>query len=377
MVLGYLAVMSDFRAFNRSLGVLALLAACGVSATAKAQSDEQRAAARSLATEGITAFNEGRFKDSADLFARAESLLHAPPHLLYLARSYAKLGQVVRARETYMRIVKEQLPSNAPPQFRDAQEKAQEELRGVEPRIAKLTVQVNGGADAKDLQVTIDGRPLPAVMIGLPQPVDPGEHRVEGIATGKRAKPQTVTLRDGERSSITLQLESDPNAVAPTPVAQPGEGTPGAEGQTGPTAARPVNVGTPPPPVAPEAVRSSGPRSYAVGGIGIGTGLIGAGAVVFGVISLSDSSSKRNEADKACNPGPDGKCAANTRALVDKLDADANSARTRGFVGLVAGGVLVAGGITMVVYGFGSSETRTGRLTPIIGPRYLGVRGTF
>jgi hypothetical protein len=311
------------------------------------------------------------------MFARAESLVHAPTHLLYLARSYSKINQLVRARETYMRIIKEQLPSSAPPQFRDAQTAAQEELRSVEPRIAKLTIQVNGAADAKDLVVSIDGKPVPAVMIGVPQPVDPGEHRIEGVATGKRAKAQSVALRDGERSSVALQMENDATAVAPPP---PPPTTPG-----GAPASEPSHVTTAPPdgpptsstpPPAAESAASGGPRSYALGGVGIAAGLIGAGSVVFGVVSLSDSSNKRNQADAACNLGPTGKCQG-SQAEVNKLDSDADSARTRGIVGLVAGGVFVAGGVTMVIYGFGKSDTRTGSLTPIVGPSYLGLRGRF
>src|SRR5262245_168260 len=88
---------------------------------AAAQTDEQRAAARAVATEGAAAFNQGRFKDAVDLFTRAEALVHAPPHLLFLARAHAKLGQFVKAREAYMKILKEQLTANAPPAFRNAQ----------------------------------------------------------------------------------------------------------------------------------------------------------------------------------------------------------------------------------------------------------------
>lgn len=187
--------MTKFAVPTRSLGALAvLLVGLSEAGPVAAQTDEQRASARALATEGAAAFNEGRFKESADLFARAESVMHAPPHLLFLARSYAKNGQVVKARETYIKIVKEQLPPSAPQAFRDAQTSAQDELRTVEPKIAKLTIQLTGAEDAKDLAVSIDGVPIPSVMIGIPQPVDPGEHKVSAIATGKRAQPQSALL---------------------------------------------------------------------------------------------------------------------------------------------------------------------------------------
>src|SRR5688572_9853786 len=106
---------------------------------AAAQTDEQRASARSLATEGATAFNEARWKEAVDLFTRAESLVHAPPHLLFLARAHTKLGQFVKAREAYLKIVKETLAPNAPRAFRDAQVSAEQELKEIEPRIGSLT----------------------------------------------------------------------------------------------------------------------------------------------------------------------------------------------------------------------------------------------
>src|SRR5262245_32455278 len=97
------------------------IAIAGLSPPALAQSDEQRAGARTLATEGAAAFNEGRFKDAVDLFSKAESLVHAPPHLLFMARAHAKLGHFVKAREAYWKIIKEPLAPNAPQAFKDAQ----------------------------------------------------------------------------------------------------------------------------------------------------------------------------------------------------------------------------------------------------------------
>src|SRR4051794_4053633 len=74
---------------------------------ARAQTDEERAAARAAATEGAKAYDEKRYGDAVELFLKAESLLHAPPHLLYLARSYEKLGKLVKAQETYSKLTHE------------------------------------------------------------------------------------------------------------------------------------------------------------------------------------------------------------------------------------------------------------------------------
>jgi hypothetical protein len=373
--------MTKFAVPTRSFGALTvLLAALSGVGTAAAQTDEQRASARALATEGAAAFNEGRYKDSADLFARAESVMHAPPHLLFLARSYAKNGQIVKARETYMKIVKEQLAPTAPQAFRDAQTSAQDELRTVEPKIAKLTIQVTGAEDAKDLSVTIDGTPIPSVMIGIAQPVDPGDHKVSAIATGKRAQPQSVSLKEGERSALTLKLEVDPSAVAP---AAPGT----APVVAAPAGAPPAGPAAPPPaggtPTSDTGVSSSGSSGMKIAGFtSLGVGVVGLG---LGTVFILKAGSKRSDADdlfKTCPDSPSGRiCTTDVKGKIEDFDEQADSARTLGIVGFAVGGVGAAVGITLLVLSgsdsSSSSSARDTRLVPVVGPSYAGVAGTF
>ncbi|MFZ5890206.1 MAG: tetratricopeptide repeat protein [Myxococcota bacterium] len=376
--------MNHLRAFGRPVSLALVLSLLSAAAPAAAQTDEQRAAARALATEGATAFNEGRFKDAADLFGRAESLVHAPPHLLFLARSYAKLGQFVRARETYIKITKEQIAPNSPQAFRDAQNSAQDELRAVEPKIAKLTIQITNAQDAQNLTVTVDGNPVPPVLIGVPQPVDPGEHRVEAVATGKRARAQMVALRDGERGAVTLQLEPDAGAVA-TPA--PGTGTATTAGATTAASTESAPLGQPAAPPAPlDQGPSSGPNGMRIGSyVAFGVGAVGIGV---GTIFLLRGAGKRSEADdafKACaEASPTGRCPQNSPGAkkTDELDDQATSASTIGVAGLVVGGVGVAAGVTLLVLSSNkssaaASHTQTAKIVPIVSPNYIGLSGTF
>src|SRR5512146_2478764 len=66
------------------------------------QANEERVGARAAAVEGAKAFSEKRWADAIDFFKRAESLVHAPPHLLYMARAQAQIGQLVEARENLL-----------------------------------------------------------------------------------------------------------------------------------------------------------------------------------------------------------------------------------------------------------------------------------
>jgi hypothetical protein len=338
-----------------------------------AQSDEQRAAARSLATEGATAFNEGRYQDAVELFGKAESLVHAPPHLLFLARAHAKLGQLVKAREAYMKIVKETLPPNASPAFRNAQTSANDEVRAIEPRIAALTVKVEGGTNATDVAVLIDGTPINSVLVGVAQPIDPGEHKIEAGATGLRAPAQTVTLADGERKSIVLTLEPAPGAAPLVAVAQAPAATPAPQ-QT--PAAAPA--ATPAPADTGPAKPSDDKSGLRIGSyVAFGVGVVGLAAGTFFTLQ---SSSKREDADakfEECG-GEDGCRTGNPLSdEVAELDDEARSAMTLGIVGFAVGGAGIATGATLLLLSSGGTDERQAGVRPYVGFGVAGVKGRF
>lgn len=368
--------MSHLHALRRPLGLLAFVSALTGAPSLFAQTDDQRASARALATEGASAFNEGRFKDAADLFSKAESLVHAPPHLLFLARSYVKLGQLVRAQEAYNRIVREQLPSNAPPQFHNAQKAAQEEIGSVEPRIGRLTIQVKGAEDAKDLNVTVDGKPILAVMVGVPQPIDPGEHRIEATAAGKRAQPQTVTLKDGERSAVTLQLQADTGAaaaVAPAAVAA-GAAAAAAPNEPPPASASPASASaSEPPPTTDQGVQGGGGPSKVPAYVAFGVGAVGLG---LGTVFTLKWANKRSAADDLCN-NPDGSCPESARPEIEELDKQGTTAGTIGIIGFGVGAAGIGTGIALLVMSGGKSESKSAGITPLVGPGFVGVNGRF
>jgi hypothetical protein len=342
---------------------------------ARAQSDEQRAMARSVATEGAKAFSEGRFKDAADLFSKAESVMHAPPHLLFLARSHVKLGQFVRAREAYLKIVKETLAANAPKAFRDAQASAEAEVREVEPKIASLTIRVEGAAGATDVAVMVDGVALPSVLIGLAQPIDPGTHRIEAGATGFRAPSEPVTVGEGEKKEVVLKLESAPGAAPLAAPAAAGAAPPAATGTT-PAPAAATQPAAPP-------TSDAGPREESGNGLRIGSYVafgVGAVGLVGGTLFTLQSAGKRKDADEAfagCSAEPGGCHEDDPRsAQTDELDRDADSKRTLGIVGFAVGGVGVAAGVTLLVLSSGGDENKAG-IQPFFGLGTAGLRGRF
>jgi hypothetical protein len=354
-ILGRIARVPLLRSFTGAALIAVTLAA---PRNARAQADEQRAAARSLAVEGAKACSDSRWQDCVNLFQRAESVVHAPPHLLYMARAEEKLGHIVRARELYLKITREHLADNAPQAFKESQSAATVGAQKLEPRIAYLTIQLAGDG-GKAVEVSMDGDAVPAALVGVPRPVDPGEHRLEGKGPQLAAAPQTTTLVDGQRGTVTLTFEAVPEApvaaavglqAAPTSAATPQD----SGGSSGSSTMR---------------IASYAALGVGVVGLGIGTG--------FAV----SSSSKRSDADelyaKNCPCGKTDPVA----AQIASLDDSARTAGTISIVGFVVGGVGVAtGAVLFFLSGKKNTEqssTVTGKITPWVGLGSAGVSGTY
>ena len=209
----------------RALCACALLGAFALSSArpALAQGDAvDKANARSLATEGIELYNEGRYVDALDRLQRAQSLFDAPMHLLYIARAQVKLGQLVEASETYRRLIRVELSQETPSAVREAVESADSELDGVEARVSALRIEIVP-PNAPGLIVTIDDKPISPAAIGVDRPMNPGRHRIEASVPDGRHVETTIELADGARKALRLELAHGPPAGPDTRVTQTDE----------------------------------------------------------------------------------------------------------------------------------------------------------
>ncbi len=340
-----------------ALGALLLFTTAAV----HAQSDVERATARDAANTGRAAFDAGQYEKAIDSFSRAESLVHALPHLLFMARAQAKSGKLVAAHETYLKITRETLKPNAPKAFEDAQAAAQQELPALDARLPSVTVTLQG-APATGVTVQMDGTALAPAMVGIPLPADPGQHvfKASGSAV---SEPITVTLAEGSKQAIVVQVHAT--------------GLPPAAAPTGPavTAAAPSEAFT------ADSSRMKGSGLRIASYVSFGVGVVGLAA---GTYFLLKSGSTRSDADGLYNQchaiSPVGDCGALRDQLTAK-DNDANSQRTLGAAGLVVGGVGAAAGIVFLILDSGSSsktaQQNGARVIPVVGINTLGVAGTF
>jgi hypothetical protein len=84
------------------------------------------------------------------------------------------------------------------------------------------TVMVSRGEGAQAAVIELDGVQLGSKSIGIEVPLDPGPHVVRATASGYRDFEETLTVSEGDREEVTIDLMPLPPAekVAPPPPPQ-------------------------------------------------------------------------------------------------------------------------------------------------------------
>lgn len=339
-----------------------LLGCLLLAGSASAVTDEERNGARAAATQGAEAFNQGNYSQAVELFTRAESLVHSPVHLVFLGRAELKLGHWVKAYELFNKAKREKLPADAADAQVQAVADAGKELSDLEPQLPTVASSVAQAPQDREVTVTMDGEKVPAALVGVARPVDPGTHQFQAVAPGMASEVTSVTVKAGEHQSLQLSLKPGAPGSLPAGGAAPA-GEPAAP-------APPASAPAEPAP----APASSGTSGLKIGGfVGIGVGVVGAAV---GTVFLVSGSSKQKDADNAFNACGGPLCPKSERDHVHSLDDDAAGKKTIGAVGLIAGGVGLATGVTLLVLSSGKSESAA-HVSPWLGVGSAGVSGRF
>jgi hypothetical protein len=193
------------------------------------QSASDKATARQVATEGIEFFRAGRYSDALDRLRRAQSLYDAPVHLLYIARSQDKLGQLVEAAENYRLLDHYALPNAAPEAWVAAVDNGRKELAALEPRVPKLRI-VTEPKEVPDATVRIDDATVSSAVLGIARPVNPGHHHVEVGRKGGAPVEADVDVAESETKDVSVAL---PTETATPAVVSDSGGTVKAASDTG------------------------------------------------------------------------------------------------------------------------------------------------
>jgi hypothetical protein len=304
------------------LSCLLWLAALPPMAAAEEGDDSVTAAARALAIDGVKLAQIDHCDQAVDKLERAEKLHHSPIVLANLGQCYIKLGRLVEGVERLRAVLREPLPAAPSDTLQQAYNDSKRLLDETRPKLANLTVSVEGSADAEP-NVSIDGHALPSALIGAAHPSDPGQHSVRVSARGYQTNTRVVMLDPGESQTVLVSLQRDPSAA---PIS--------ADAATQPSRASAANE-APAPALTPNRprsqARSSGPNlwpayvAWGVGGVGLGVG------IGFGIAAISNKANLNDHCpDKSCPP--------EQRSLLDTARRNATIS-TVGYVAAAAGAV--------------------------------------
>lgn len=312
---------------------------------AGAQEDAStRAAARKLAEDGVAALQAGDGAKAAEKLDKAFRILNVPSIALWSGRALVKQGQLVEAAERFLAATR--LPVSGDTAVQEqAKTEAAKELEQLRPRIPNLVIRIDSGAD---VSVSLDGRDVPASLLGEEHPINPGAHQLVARRGGEQ-KTEDVNIAEGERKEVTLRFDE----LAATP------------------GARPPRVSEPPSSILAGSAGSSRTLAFVALGLG-GAGLVLGG--VSGALAMSKKSSLADD-DEHCR---DDQCVYAVEDDVSSL----RTFRTVSTIGFIAGGALAATGVVLLLTHQSPSPSSSAQRAPSplalrIGPSAVQVRGSF
>jgi serine/threonine-protein kinase len=269
---------------------------------------QQKAMAEVLFRDGTSLTRQGRHVEACRRFEGSQQLDPALGTILYLADCYDRIGRTASAWVWFVQA-RELAHSNDQP---ERELIASRRAADLERRLSRVRIQVAPGAQIAELSIQMNGVVVPSSSFGVPIPVDPGRLYVRASAPGRFPWYQTIYVgqRASERTVVVPPLSRS--------AAQGSDGSQAASSELG--------------------VRPGPPRwvGYALGG----GGLVGLGtAAVLGI--------RAHDLDQRSQAECDGNtCNGEGKSLRDR----AFGAATGSTIAAVAGGALIAAGVTWLIF---------------------------
>jgi len=328
--------------FSKSiLSFVLVLGMCWANeAAAQTISPEKIAQGQKLYDEAVPWMDKGQFAEACPKLEEAVRLVpEGVGAKLELAKCYEGAGRYASAWRAYK--IAEAATALAGQQERNA--RAHERAAAIEAKLSTLTIAVSPAVrQLPGFKLTRNGTVVDTTDLDTPIPVDGGSYLIEATATGKERWQKVVEIGPTE-SRARVVVGSLENAVAAGVSAQPSRGWQGAAG-------------------------------LAIGSVGV------AGLVIGGIVGGAAIS----KYDESKAPG---RCDAQNQCDQTGLDLR-NSALSmaNASTGLViAGGVLLAGGIVLFATAPKTTSTQEANTAPRyganvqldVGPSGLRIRGTW
>lgn len=306
-------------------GALVFSLAAFAPSVGRAQAPANSAAAQGLFDQAKALMAAGKPAEACPKFEESQRLDPGSGTLINLASCYEQTGRIASAWSTYLEAA---VASRAVGNF-EREAGARERAAALAPKVSNLVVAVPPEARVEGLRIIRDGVEVGAAQWGLPIPCDEGSHEIIATAPGRAEWRSNVTVQ-GQGTTATLQipvlLEIEPAPAAAEPLVPSAAPSP-------PSAARSLTAA----PAEPASPGLGGQRIAAIALAGAGVAGLAVGTI-FGLQAMSH----KDDADAVCGSG--GGCS--TQAGVSAGE-DARSAGNLSTVGMIVGGVALAGGAVL------------------------------
>jgi hypothetical protein len=302
-------------------------------------------AARAAYSRGVEAFSAENYQLAHEQFTVAEETFPSPNIELMLGRTLAKLGRWVEAQAV---LHKARAGSNAP-KYANTAHLAGSELALVEKQLAHVELEV--ASTQGDEQLSINGVEIERGAWSAPIAVDPGPVKIVLSRAGASPSVKTLELVPGAHEHVKLELA--------VPVVRAEEYATRDQHATA-EATAPMTRSTEPPSTED---RSGHPTLRTLSYVLAGVGAVGvAGFAVLGAYSHGHY----NKLEELC-PG-DGPCDPGYQWVADK----GSTYQTLANVSLIAGGVVLAAGVTLWIV-----SLSPGRAEVAVTTNGVQVKGSF
>jgi hypothetical protein len=321
--------------------VLSLAFACASPALAQGNDSQQ---AEALFREGREAVDRGDYTTGCTKFAASLRLTQRASPLLNLANCEEHQGRLVSALAHWTEGIA------LLPKGDERIESSRQRVEALGRRIPRLTI-VLAPSPPPGTKVTLDGAQVSPAALGVPQPIDLGEHTLVASAAGFTDGTSTLVLAEGERREITV--------------------TPGIASVPVPVVVKPPPTEVRLPPEAPASMSGLRSAGFVIGGVGLASLAVGA---VTGILAIS----KKDAVEKACK-APTGPCLAGTQNTVTGLENTGRRFATISTVSFIVGAVGLGASVTLVILGAPRKPPTTATLTPLVtlSGGGLAMEGSF
>jgi hypothetical protein len=196
---------------GRALGCMGGVLVLAWASSAWAQNG---ATAQALFEQGVRDLEAGRLDRACPALAESQRLDPHPGTLFALAECEAKAGKVASAvghYQDYLGLVS-RLSAEQAERHAERAASARAQVEALRPKVPTLALVLPASAPPA-LIVERDGMALQGPALGVPLPVDPGEHVVVTRLPAGGEVRATVTLAFGEAKRLELQIPAPPPAV--------------------------------------------------------------------------------------------------------------------------------------------------------------------